>query len=142
MKIVNKFSFFLPIRIPTKTHQEKRIAIAKNGKPKVYEDAELKDIRSKYEAHLAKHAPQIPMNGPIELHVVWCFPLQGKHENGEPKTTKPDTDNMIKLFKDCMTKTGYWKDDAQVFREINEKFYSNVEGVFVQATEYEKAQAQ
>ena len=136
MKIVNKLSFFLPIRIPTKTHQEKRVTFV-NGKPKFYEDAELKDVRSKYESHLAKYAPQQPMKHAVELHVVWCFP-RGKHENGEPKITKPDTDNMIKLFKDCMTQTGFWNDDAQVFREINEKFYAKVEGVFVQATEYEK----
>lgn len=136
MKIVNKFSFFLPIRIPTKTHQEKRVTVV-NGKPKFYEDAELKDVRSKYESYLAKYAPQQPMKHAVELHVVWCFP-KGQHENGEPKITKPDTDNMIKLFKDCMTQTGFWNDDAQVFREINEKFYSKVEGVFVKATEYEK----
>lgn len=35
MKIVNKLSFFLPIRIPTKTHQEKRVTVV-NGKPKFY----------------------------------------------------------------------------------------------------------
>ena len=130
MEQKNKLSFFLPIHIPTKTHQEKRIAV-KNGKPVVYEDEELKEVRSKYEAHLSKYAPAEPMTGAVELHVTWCFPIQGKHKNGEPKITKPDTDNMIKLFKDCMTATGYWKDDAQVFREVSEKFYSNVEGVFV-----------
>ena len=24
------------------------------------------------------------------------------------KTSKPDTDNLIKMLKDCMTRTGYW----------------------------------
>ena len=126
--------FFLPVRIPTVTHQEKRIVVRK-GKPQVYEDAGLAEARAKYEAHLARHAPEKPFKGPVILHVVWCFPANGKHKDGEPKTTKPDTDNMIKLFKDCMTRTGFWKDDAQVFRELNEKYWACTEGIFVEVNE-------
>ena len=44
MKIVNKLSFFLPIRIPTKTHQEKRVTVV-NGKPKFYEKNRGKPAR-------------------------------------------------------------------------------------------------
>lgn len=123
--------FFLPMRIPTKTHQEKRIVIRK-GKPQVYEDKELQEARAKYEAYLAKYVPQKPLTGPVSLHVVWCFPIKGNHVEGDPKVTKPDTDNLIKLFKDCMTTAGFWKDDAQVFREINEKYYSFREGIYVE----------
>ena len=131
--------FFLPVRIPTRTHQEKRIVIRK-GKPQVYEDADLKEARAKYEAHLARFAPEKPMTGPVELHVVWCFPVNRKHKiAGEPKVTRPDTDNLIKLFKDCMTRTGFWVDDAQVYREINEKYYSSTEGIFVEVKEEENA---
>lgn len=56
--------FFLPMRIPTKTHQEKRIVIRK-GKPQVYEDKELQEARAKYEAYLAKYVPQKPLTGPV-----------------------------------------------------------------------------
>ena len=31
-----------------------------------------------------------------------------------------------------MTTAGFWKDDAQVFREINEKYYSFREGIYVE----------
>ena len=126
--------FFLPVRIPTVTHQEKRIVIRK-GKPQVYEDAALAEARAKYEAHLAKYAPEKPIKGPVSLHVVWLFPIKGNHIDGEPKITRPDTDNMIKLFKDCMTRTGFWKDDAQVFRELNEKYYASREGIYVEVEE-------
>jgi Holliday junction resolvase RusA-like endonuclease len=38
---------------------------------------------------------------------------------------------MIKMMKDCMTRLGYWHDDAQVCSEIVEKFYDVHEGVYV-----------
>ncbi|MBE6902906.1 MAG: RusA family crossover junction endodeoxyribonuclease, partial [Ruminococcaceae bacterium] len=47
------------------------------------------------------------------------------------KLTKPDTDNLNKLLKDCMTKLGFWKDDALVASEIIEKFYGEIPGVYI-----------
>ena len=47
--------------------------------------------------------------------------------------TRPDTDNLQKLLKDCMTRCGFWKDDAQVVREIVEKRWSDEPtGIFVE----------
>ena len=126
--------FFLPVRIPTVTHQEKRIVIRK-GKPQVYEDASLAEARAKYEAWLAKYAPEKPLKGPVSLHVVWMFPIKGNHTDGEPKITKPDTDNLIKLFKDCMTRTGWWDDDSLVASEITEKFWAARPGIYVRIEE-------
>ena len=40
------------------------------------------------------------------------------------KPTRPDTDNYIKLFKDCMTAAGFWLDDAQVVDERIIKTYA------------------
>ncbi|MEE1199030.1 MAG: RusA family crossover junction endodeoxyribonuclease [Christensenellales bacterium] len=125
-----QISFFLPMNPPTVTHQEKDIAVVK-GKPVVYEPAELKAVRSKLMAHLGQYAPLVPLQGAIRLMVKWCFPITGKHEDGEWKTTKPDTDNLQKLLKDCMTDLGYWKDDAQVVSEIVEKFWAKVPGIYV-----------
>ena len=51
--------------------------------------------------------------------------------------TKPDTDNLQKLFKDCMTKLGFWKDDARVASEIAEKFWSEVVGIYVRVEEWD-----
>ena len=79
------------------------------------------------------------MEGAVQLVVKWCFPLQGDHQDGEYKTSKPDTDNLIKLLKDCMTKVGFWKDDAQVASEINEKFWAAVSGIYIRAEELEAA---
>jgi len=123
--------FFVPLKkVPTVTHQEKKISV-KNGKPVVYEPAELKDARSMLESRLAPYAPAEPITSGVRLTVKWLFPITGKHTDGEYKLTRPDTDNLQKLLKDVMTHLGYWKDDALVCSEICEKFYAKVTGIYV-----------
>ena len=134
-----QISFFLPMKPPTVTHQEKDIAVV-NGKPIVYEPAELKAARSKLTAYLGQHRPAAPLKGAVRLIVKWCFPITGKHYDGEFKYTKPDTDNLEKMLKDCMTDLGYWKDDAQVASEIVEKFWAKVPGIYISAQELEGAE--
>ena len=131
-----QISFFLPMKPPTVTHQEKSIHVVK-GKPVTYEPAKLKAARSKLMAHLGQHAPLVPMQGAVRLIVKWCFPIAGEHTDGEYKTTRPDTDNLQKLLKDCMTDLGYWNDDAQVASEIVEKFWAKRPGIYVAAQQLE-----
>lgn len=123
------FQFFIACEPPTKTHQMKKVRVV-NGKPMFYEPPELVAIRQKFMGLLVEHKPTEPMTGGIRLITKWCYP-RGKHQDGEYKTTKPDTDNMIKLLKDCMTATGFWKDDSQVASEITEKFWAEIPGIFV-----------
>lgn len=125
--------FFMPMIPPTVTHQEKKIHVV-NGKPVTYEPAELKTARAKLESHLSKYKPSKAYTGPIELVTKWCFP-RGRHKDGEYRTTKPDTDNLQKLLKDCMTAVGYWKDDALVCREITEKFWAEISGIYIRVGE-------
>lgn len=62
-------------------------------------------------------------------------------KNGDWRVTKPDTDNLQKLLKDCMTKCGFWKDDAQVVRETVEKRWSDEPtGIYIEITELEVKQ--
>lgn len=131
-----RISFFLPMIPPTVTHQEKSIHVV-NGKPVPYEPAKLKAARSKLMAYLGQHAPLVPLRGAVRLGVKWCFPITGKHKNCQWKTTRPDTDNLQKLLKDCMTDLGYWKDDAQVASEIIEKFWAKIPGIYIMAEELE-----
>ena len=128
--------FFMPMAPPTTTHQEKAIHVVK-GKPVTYEPAELKAARAKLMAHLAKHVPDQPYTGAVQLLTKWCFP-RGKHKDGQWKTTKPDTDNSIKLLKDCMTKLGYWRDDALVASEITQKFWAELPGIYIRIEELEE----
>ncbi len=129
-----KTEFFMAMLPPTVTQQEHQVAVLK-GKPHFYEPKELEDAQAKLEAYLAKYAPQRPMKGPVRLVTKWCYPITGKHKNGEWKTTKPDTDNMIKMMKDVMTKLKWWNDDAQVASEVTEKFWAEMPGIYILAEE-------
>lgn len=122
--------FFMQMVPPTVTHQEKKWTV-RGGKPVPYEPQELKEARAKLTAYLAQHKPDVEYDSGVRLVTKWCFPLSGKHKNGEYKVSKPDTDNLQKLLKDCMTDVGFWRDDAQVASEITEKFWADIPGIFI-----------
>lgn len=132
--------FFMPMAVvPTATHQMQSIGV-RNGKPYVYEPDSVKNARQKFMAHLAAHIPEAPMQGPISLMVKWCFPIIGKHVNGEYKTTKSDLDNLAKQLLDVMTVLGFWKDDAQIACLILEKFWASRPGIFIRIRNLEGEQ--
>ena len=131
-----QISFFLPMNPPTVTHQEKAVHVVK-GKPVHYEPEKLKAARSKLMAYLGQHTPAAPLRGAIRLGVKWCFPVTGKHEDGEWKTTRPDTDNLQKGLKDVMTSLGWWRDDALVFSEHVTKVYARIPGIRIDIEEVE-----
>ena len=133
--------FFMPMIPPTITHQQHKVAV-RNGKPVIYEPQELRNARMLLLENLRRRRPQPCMRvekGPVELLVKWCFPVTGSHSDGEYRTSRPDTDNLQKLLKDCMTSAGFWRDDAQVAREIVEKFWSDLPGIYVRVSALEVA---
>lgn len=134
---MKRVEFFLPMIPPTVTHQEKAVRVV-NGRPVFYEPPELKTARAKLTAHLAGRRPEEPLRGAVRLVVKWCFPLCGKHHDGEYRTSRPDTDNLQKLLKDCMTAAGFWRDDAQVASEVAEKFWAEIPGIYICAEEIAK----
>lgn len=125
--------FFMAMNPPTITHQEKQVHVVK-GKPVFYEPEELKQARVKLLACLAKHVPETPYTTGVELVTKWCFP-RGQHPDGVYRISKPDTDNLQKLLKDCMTALMFWQDDALVAREITEKFWSEIPGIYIRIQE-------
>lgn len=129
--------FFLQIVPPTATAQEKKVTVV-NGNPIFYDPAPVKAAKKLLTGSLIAHRPNEPLQGPVLLNVVWLFPRGKAHKHGEWRVTKPDTDNLQKLLKDCMTKCGFWKDDAQVVRETVEKRWSDEPaGIFIEVTELE-----
>ena len=100
--------FFMPMIPPTVTAQEHAVRVV-NGKPVIYDPPKLKAARKKLIAH----------------------------RDGEYKYTKPDTDNLQKLLKDCMTFCGFWQDDALVVSEIVEKFWAEHPGIWICIEEIE-----
>lgn len=125
--------FFMPMDPPTVTHQEKKVTV-RNGRPVFYEPAELKAARQKLTAHLAQHKPEKKYKCGLRLTILWCFP-KGQHTDKEYRTTRPDTDNLQKLLKDCMTASGFWKDDCQVAVEHVEKIWANTPGIYIRIDE-------
>ena len=130
-----QIDFFIPLRkIPSVTQQQHRIS-TKGGKVRIHDTQEIKAVRRLFRDNLAKFRPEAPLEGPIELNVCWCYEATADHPIATWKTTKPDTDNLIKIFKDEMTRLGFWEDDAQICCEINAKIYDRISGVNVQIRE-------
>ena len=115
--------FFIAIKPPTATAQEKQVRIV-HGKPLFYDPAPVKEAKKLLIGHLIVHRPNQPLTGALQLRTLWLFPKGKSHNNGEWRSTRPDTDNLQKLLKDCMTRAGFWKDDAQVCREEVTKRWS------------------
>ena len=128
-----KMEFFMAMNPPTATHQEKQVRVVET-KPILYEPESLKAARRKLLGNLGRHAPEQPYSCGVRLVTKWCFP-RGEHPDGTYRTTKPDTDNLQKLLKDCMTRTGFWKDDALVASEIVEKFWAEIPGIYIRIEE-------
>ena len=126
--------FFMPMIPPQTTAQMKQVTV-RNGKPVFYEPEKLKTARSKLMGHLSKHVPEEKYTGPVRLVTKWLFPMTKTSKNGQYKHTRPDTDNLQKLLKDCMSDVGYWKDDALVVSEIVEKFWADTPGIYIKIEE-------
>lgn len=131
--------FFMPMHPPTVTAQEHRVT-DKNGKPVFYDPPALSNAKAKLTAHLGRHRLDRPIDRGVRLTVKWLFPIPkgSHHRDGEYRITRPDTDNLNKLLKDCMTYCGFWEDDALVCSEICEKFWAQVPGIYIRIEEVQE----
>lgn len=118
--------FFMPMIPPTITAQQHKIS---DGR--FYDPPELKAAKAKLRAYLIPHIPDKPFDGPLRLVVKWCYPIKGKHKNGEYKATKPDTDNLNKALKDIMEDLDFFVNDSRVASETIEKFWADIPGIYV-----------
>ena len=119
---------------PTSTAQMKKVTVV-NGKPRFYEPETVAKAKAKLTAHLAQHVPSERYEGAVRLTAKWCFPMTKTSRDGQYKYTRPDTDNLQKMLKDCMSELGFWKDDALVASEIVEKFWAEVPGIYIKIEE-------
>ena len=128
--------FFLKIVPPTVTAQMHKVAM-RGGKPVFYDPPALESARELLTVMLKRNRPKKPYSGGVRLTVRWMFP-RGRHRDGEWRITRPDTDNLQKLLKDCMTRCGFWKDDALVASETAEKLWAEAPGIYVKIEELEE----
>ena len=100
-----RIEFFMPMKPPTVTHQEKEMA---GGQGQAGTLRAAGGTGGTVEADSAPGWTQARgapgRRGAAAGEVV--LP-RGQHEDGEYRTTRPDTDNLQKLLKDCMTAVGF-----------------------------------
>lgn len=140
-----KDQFYLHFEtMPKATSQQKGVSF-RGGKPHFYEKGNVASAERAFLAELLPHRPKATSDKPIRLTVwfafdtknkkLWCkdMPKDAADEwaGFTYKPTRPDTDNYLKLFKDCMTKSGFWVDDAQVVDEHIIKTYAEKATIMV-----------
>lgn len=131
-----KDQFYLHFEtMPKATAQQKGVYV-RNGKPHFYEKSSVESARQLFRFALREHLPPKPSDKSIKLTLWFAFDTKNKKLWGQPKPTRPDTDNYLKLFKDCMAadkdgKNGFFLDDAQVVDERVFKTYAEKATIMV-----------
>ena len=111
-------------QIPKGTAQMKRY----NGRTRTYfKSQRLQQTEDFYLNELQSYAPTSPITGAVSLSIDFDYFTPTKKRRGKWKTTRPDCDNLVKILIDCMTKLGFWLDDAQVARLRVSKRYAEGE---------------
>ena len=123
--------FDIPGEPPRTTAQQARSG-TKNGRHYHYKPKKLKEAEAHLIAGMLPYSPDEPLEGAIELYVDWRFKAGKGRKPGEAKITRPDTDNLQKLLKDCLTQCGFWYDDAQVYFEQVMKCWSDKPGIHIE----------
>ena len=90
-----------------------------------YKTKPLMEVEANYMQAFLPYRPEEKFSGPVKLDVEFSFLAKTKKANGTWKTTRPDTDNMVKTLKDVLTQCGYWNDDSQVAWESVKKNWSD-----------------
>ncbi|MBQ7649587.1 MAG: RusA family crossover junction endodeoxyribonuclease [Victivallales bacterium] len=108
-----KIEFREEFDIPNSTPQQRKLG-GKNTHP----TAGLRYARAAWQALLERHRPPKPMDKSVMLHVTLNYHTADTRRDGQPKTTRPDGDNILKIIKDAATRAGWWRDDAIVFLEF------------------------
>lgn len=98
-------------QIPSGTSQMKRT----NRRTGVFFDApSVAKARRIYKEKLEPCKLEKPIEGAVAATFIFKYSTKTKKKIGTYKTSRPDTDNLVKLLIDVMTGLGFWKDDAQI----------------------------
>ena len=119
-------SFRLNMDPPKLTAQQKGTRAVGN-KVHHYTKSEVRELQETFLRRLEWYRPAAPLTGTLGLTVVWTYRWRetdltktGKKKaqisgcEWVPCPTRPDCSNIIKLFEDTLTVSGYFLDDGQV----------------------------
>lgn len=111
------------------------------GKPRMYTPKRTVEFEKAVAAAFRKENPGTkPLDGPVEVRVyaIWeppkSTPKRRRAEmiaNREPRTKKPDADNVLKAVLDALNGVAY-HDDAQVCKVSAETVYGDESATAVQ----------
>ena len=129
----NKTPIRYRFRVPGRPKPKQSIRVYfRHGKMRGSLAEATRQAMKRFSQLAAKYAPEELLACPIYLHLVFKFAPpktwpQWKKDaaiSGYIHRTKtPDTDNMTKLVKDCLTDL-FWTDDKLVVRELVKKIYA------------------
>lgn len=117
--------FFIPGEPARVTAQQRRIGPRlKSGRYAVYMSPKIAEARAELLQYLRAEAPEEPWAIPVALRVMWWFGTDDMDKAYTSKTTRPDLDNLEKMLLDCMTESGFWKDDSLVVMKTTGKLWA------------------
>ena len=123
----------LSITIPGKPIAKARPRFARRGKfVTTYSSQETEEGKLMWHLAQAKPAGWSPIIGPVRLEALFMMPIPSSASNKKRldmalgnirHVKKPDTDNLVKMVKDCANGM-LWRDDSQVYSIYATKFYA------------------
>lgn len=141
---MTKLDFEIKCVPPTKTAQQKRLAIVK-GKPMFFHPKKAGENEQLLAGLLEPFVPESPVEGPVFLSVIVTWPWRksdlstiAKRERAERfgwdyYEGKPDCSNFIKGFEDLLVSMRFIADDKHVAHLRVEKRVGNSPGISVSA---------
>jgi len=129
-------SFFIDCNPPKSTSQQKGVMVM-GGKPRHFKKKAVREAERDLLSLLAPHRVLSPMEGPLVLSVLWVYPWRSAEPKKNraagflPSDKRPDTDNLIKMLKDCLGRHLFWIDDSQVSFEQMVKGWGDRPGIGV-----------
>jgi Holliday junction resolvase RusA-like endonuclease len=134
----------MKIFIPGEPIAQPRVKVStKNGFARAYTERDHPIHAYKQAIGLAYvNAGGEVLEGPVSIKIVCWFERPKDHskrrrQQPEPKTTKPDADNLAKGILDALNEIAY-NDDGQVYRLTVEKWYlgpNDVVGTMIEVTQ-------
>jgi Holliday junction resolvase RusA-like endonuclease len=119
----------MKIFIPGEPIAQPRVKVStKNGFARAYTERDHPIHAYKQAIRLAYvNAGGEALEGPVSIRIVCLFERPKSHskkrrQRSEPKTTKPDSDNLAKAILDSLNEIAY-NDDGQAYRLTVEKWY-------------------
>ena len=110
-------------KIPSGTAQQRRVAYV-NGRITSYPSKSLEEARRIYHKALSKLDKQEPYSGAIKLTLLFGYKTKDKKKiKNIWKTSRPDLDNIAKVFIDQLMKHEIIQEDSNIVQLSISKFW-------------------